>query len=57
MLQSDITQHAHALYAVHGDKAEAEAAQNARNAQNAAESKKWEKIRLHIKEMRGAHQT
>ncbi|MEX3014951.1 hypothetical protein [Gymnodinialimonas hymeniacidonis] len=57
MLQSDITQYAHALYAAHGDKAEAEAAQKARDAQNTAESRKWDKIRLHIKEMRGAKQT
>mgnify|MGYP000498256745 CR=1 FL=1 len=57
MLQSDITQYAHALYEAHGDKAEAEAAQKARNAQNSAESRKWDKIRLHIKELRGARQS
>ncbi|MEJ6389005.1 hypothetical protein [Gymnodinialimonas ulvae] len=57
MLQSDITQYAHALFVAHGDKAEAEAAQKARNAQNTAESRKWDQIRLHIKELRGARQT
>lgn len=57
MLQSDITQYAHALYVAHGDKAEAEAAKKARDAKNMAESRKWEKIRLHIKELRGARQT
>lgn len=57
MLQSDITQYAHALYEAHGDKAEAEAAQKARNAASPEDAKKWEKIRIHIKEMRGARQT
>ncbi|MDG4648076.1 hypothetical protein P6F26_06450 [Roseibacterium sp. SDUM158017] len=56
MKMQDIAQHAHALYRAHGDRAEAEAAQKASSeaaAGNAAEAEKWEKIRLHIKEMRG----
>lgn len=52
MLQSDITNYAHALFAAHGDKAEAEAAQKARYAQNTAESRKWDQIRLHLKALR-----
>ena len=57
MLQSEITQYAHSLFAAHGDRAEAEAAQKARDAKSDADTRKWEKIRLHIKELRGARQT
>ena len=57
MLQGDTAQYAHALFVAHGDKAEAEAAQKARDAKNTAESRKWEKVRLHIKEWRGAPQS
>jgi hypothetical protein len=60
MKMEDVAQHAHALYRAHGDKAEAEAAQKAKQATadgQTAEAEKWEKIRLHIKELRGARQT
>jgi hypothetical protein len=56
MNMQDIVKHAHALYEAHGDKAEAEAAQKSSTeaaAGNAEEAEKWEKIRLHIKELRG----
>jgi len=55
-----IHQYAHALYAAHGDAAEAEAAQKARVAKEngmTAESEKWTSIRLHIREVRGARQS
>jgi hypothetical protein len=51
MLQSDISQAAHALFVAHGAQAEAEAAQKARDAQNTAESRRWDKIRHHLQEM------
>lgn len=57
MHHSDIAQYANSLYRAHGDKAEAEAAQKARDATTKEDAEKWEKIRLHIKEMRGARQT
>jgi hypothetical protein len=56
MNMQDIVKHAHALYEAHGDKAEAEAAQKATSeasAGNKEEAEKWEKIRAHIKELRG----
>lgn len=55
-----VHQYAHALYAAHGDAAEAEAAQNARAAKDkglSAEAEKWTSIRLHIREVRGARQS
>ena len=57
---SDLIQYAHALYAAHGDKAEAEAAQKATAAEasgDAAEALKWRKVRGHIKELRGPKST
>ncbi|MEL7090942.1 MAG: hypothetical protein AAFN94_04330 [Pseudomonadota bacterium] len=55
-----ITQHAHALYRVHGDKAEAEAAEKERVAQQAGkqdEAVDWRRIRASIHQIRGANQT
>lgn len=52
-------QYARSLYDAHGDKAEAEAAQKAataRMAGHATHAETWEKIRAHIRELRGAHQ-
>lgn len=60
MQHADLVQYARSLYDAHGDKAEAEAAQKAaaaRDAGKAEDAEKWEKIRLHIKELRGARQT
>ena len=57
MRTSEITEYARALYAAHGDKAEAEAAQKARNydaARDVANAKTWRAIRRAIKEYRGA---
>lgn len=60
MQTKDIIQYAHALYDAHGDKAEAEAAHKAADAREAGKSEdagKWDKIRLHIKELRGPKST
>ncbi len=60
MQTSSLTQYAHALYAAHGDKAEHEAALKAQAANkdgNPDEAEKWQNIRMHIKELRGARQT
>jgi hypothetical protein len=60
MQTKDIIQYAHALYDAHGDKAEAEAAQKAVAAKaegNAEDAAKWDKIRAHIKEIRGPKAT
>ncbi|AHM05572.1 hypothetical protein roselon_03314 [Roseibacterium elongatum DSM 19469] len=60
MQTKDIIQYAHALYDAHGDKAEAEAAQKAaaaRDEGNAEDAEKWDKIRAHIKELRGPKST
>ncbi|MEL6618503.1 MAG: hypothetical protein AAFP16_06485 [Pseudomonadota bacterium] len=54
-----ISQHAHALYRAHGNKAEAEAAQRERAAQEAGkatEARNWRKIRASIRHIRGANQ-
>ncbi len=54
-----ISQHAHALYRAHGDKAEAEAAQRERAADAAGkrqEARDWRKIRESIRQIRGANQ-
>lgn len=59
MDQKDRVQYARSLYDAHGDKAEAEAAQKAataRAAGNAVDAATWDKIRAHIRELRGAHQ-
>jgi hypothetical protein len=53
-------QYARSLYDAHGDKAEAEAAQKAvaaRTGGNLKDAEKWDKIRMAIKELRGARQT
>ena len=55
-----ISQHAHALFRAHGNKAEAEAAQRERAAQEAGkstEAQTWRKVRASIRQMRGANQT
>ena len=60
MQHKDLVQYARSLYDAHGDKAEAEAAQKAaaaREAGDTADAEKWEKIRTHIKELRGARET
>ncbi|WP_224815219.1 hypothetical protein [Hasllibacter sp. MH4015] len=57
MQHAEMTQYAHALYRARGDKAEVEAAQKARDAKTETDARKWERIRLHIKELRGARQT
>lgn len=60
MQTADVIRHARALYDAHGDKAEAEAAQKAATARetgDADSAETWTKIRLHIKELRGARQT
>ena len=59
MQTSSITQYAHALYRAHGDMAEVEAARKAHEADTdgqADEARKWQSIRMQIKELRGAHQ-
>lgn len=59
MDHKDLVQYARSLYDAHGDKAEAEAAQKAaaaRTAGKADDAATWEKIRGHIKELRGATQ-
>ena len=60
MQTKDIIQYARALYDAHGDKAEAEAAHKAADAREdskPADAEKWDKIRLHIKELRGPKAT
>lgn len=60
MQTNALHQYAHSLYAAHGDHAEAEAAQKARVANEngqTAEAEKWNSIRMHIKELRGARET
>jgi hypothetical protein len=59
MDQKDLVQYAHSLFGAHGDKAEAEAAQKAAAAREAgqpSDAAKWDKIRSHIAELRGARQ-
>lgn len=56
---SDLVQYACSLYDAHGNKAEAEAARKAsvaREAGNRTDAETWDKIRAHIRELRGAHQ-
>ena len=58
MESTKILEHARALYAAHGDKAEAEAAQKAKqyaDAGDEAQSETWARIRKAISEMRGPH--
>ncbi|WP_299608284.1 hypothetical protein [uncultured Tateyamaria sp.] len=53
------SQHAHALYRAHGDKAEAEVAQRERMAVEAGkteEAQDWRRIRASIRQIRGANQ-
>jgi hypothetical protein len=60
MDHKDLVQYARSLFDAHGDKAEAEAAQKAataREAGKADDAEKWEKIRSHIKELRGPRAT
>jgi hypothetical protein len=56
---SDLVHYARNLYDAHGGRAEAEAAQKAaaaREAGKADDAAKWDKIRAHIRDLRGAHQ-
>jgi len=60
MEHKDLVQYARSLYTAHGDKAEADAAQKAAAARDAGDTddaEKWTKIRGHIRELRGAHQS
>ena len=60
MQTAQITEYARALYAAHGDKAEAEAAQKAKRFESRGDigsADNWRAIRRAIKEYRGAHQT
>lgn len=60
MQTKELIQYAHALYEAHGDKAEAEAAQKSAAAKaegKAEDAAKWDKIRAHIKELRGPKST
>lgn len=60
MDHKDLVQYARSLFDAHGDKAEAEAAQKAvaaRDAGQADDAAKWDKIRFHIKELRGPRAT
>lgn len=55
-----ITEYARALYQAHGDAAEAEAAQKAKRSEDAGdadEAENWRKIRLAIREIRGARES
>ena len=55
-----VSQHAHALYRAHGDKAEPEAAKRERQAAKegrTAEAEDWRRIRASIRQIRGANQT
>jgi hypothetical protein len=60
MQHAELVQYARSLYDAHGDKAEAEAAQKAaasRSDGKAEDAATWDKIRGHIKELRGARAT
>ncbi|PWK62106.1 hypothetical protein [Roseicyclus mahoneyensis] len=60
MDHKDLVQYARSLFDAHGDKAEAEAAQKAAAAREAGmtdDAEKWDKIRFHIKELRGPRAT
>ncbi|MBZ0122387.1 MAG: hypothetical protein K8F31_00670 [Roseovarius sp.] len=55
-----ITEYARALYAAHGNRAEAEAAQRMRECEDAGrpdEAEDWKKIRLAVSGMRGPRQS
>ncbi|MDJ0857763.1 MAG: hypothetical protein QNJ03_01700 [Dinoroseobacter sp.] len=59
METAKITQYARALFEVHGDKAEAEAAQKAKAHEEAgenAEAEVWRAVQRAISQIRGAHQ-
>ncbi|TMV08902.1 hypothetical protein FGK63_07220 [Ruegeria sediminis] len=59
MEATKVAEYARALYAAHGDKAEAEAAQKMRaceEAGNANEAKDWEAVRQAIRQIRGPNQ-
>ncbi|MES0861031.1 hypothetical protein ABLN87_01585 [Ruegeria sp. SCPT10] len=52
-------QYARALYSVHGDRAEAEAAQKMRESEaagNAQQAKDWQAVRSTIRQIRGPNQ-
>ncbi len=55
MQTSEIVKYAHALYRAHGDRAEYEAAQKATQAQDEKEAETWRRVRLEIRQMRGAN--
>ncbi|MCE8546763.1 hypothetical protein KQ247_16005 [Ruegeria pomeroyi] len=53
-------EYARALYAAHGDKAEAEAAQKEQHSKalgNRDEAQSWQAVRRAIRQMRGANQS
>lgn len=53
---SSIMTYASALYSAHGDQAEFEAAQKARVAREKGDLSRaatWDKVRIHIRQMRG----
>ena len=54
MQTADLIRHAHALYRLLGDKAEAVAATRARTAKQSDQAETWTAIRRHIRELRGA---
>lgn len=57
---SKVNEYARALYASHGDKAEAEAAQKAKKHEEAGDTQEasdWRAIRAAIRELRGPHES
>lgn len=55
-----VTQYAHALFAAHGNMAEAEAAQKVKECEesgDADQAESWRAVRAVIREMRGARQS
>lgn len=59
MQTGSTTRYAHALYRAHGDMAEVEAARKAQAANDEGqpeEAARWQSIRMHIRELRGARQ-
>lgn len=58
MEATKISEYARALYSVHGDKAEAEAAQKARESEDAGnepEAETWRSIQRAISQLRGPY--
>ena len=60
MEMKKIAEYARALYELHGNKAEVEAAQKAKQHEEAGESEEaetWRAVRKAINEMRGVHES